>query len=56
MIKCDTCGKQTELVRRVVIRADYDRTLSRAVYNCEECYQKKMRSSSVMEPKAFTAC
>ncbi|MCG3175833.1 MAG: hypothetical protein MOGMAGMI_00768 [Candidatus Omnitrophica bacterium] len=40
-MKCDTCGKEVKEVRRVVIDADYDRSLSRALYNCPECYAAK---------------
>ena len=42
-MKCDTCGKEASVVKRVVIRENYDRTLSRAVYNCPDCYQKKAK-------------
>ena len=43
-MKCDTCGKETKEVKRVVIDEGYDRTLSKALYNCPECYEKKLRS------------
>jgi len=42
MFRCDTCGKETPTVSRVVIDAGYNRANSRAVYNCAECYQKKL--------------
>ncbi len=42
-MKCDTCGKEAANVRRVIVDADYDRTLAKAVYNCQECYEKKER-------------
>jgi len=46
-IKCDTCGEMVNEVRRVVIRGDYDRSLSRKViYNCEECYKKKLEKDN----------
>lgn len=40
-MKCDTCGKEADEVRRVVIDKDYDRTLAKPLYNCPDCYQKK---------------
>ena len=43
-MKCDTCGKETAEVKRVVIDAGYDRTLAKALYNCPDCYAKKASS------------
>ena len=43
-MKCDTCGKEAEEVKRVVVDAGYDRTLAKALYNCPECYEEKLRS------------
>ena len=43
-MKCDTCGKETPEVKRVVVDSDYDRTLSKAIYNCQACYDKKVAS------------
>ena len=43
-MKCDTCGKETPEVKRVVVDSGYDRTLSKAMYNCPECYDKKITS------------
>ena len=43
-MKCDTCGKEAKEVKRVVIDEGYDRTLSKALYNCPECYEKKLRA------------
>ncbi len=40
-MKCDTCGKQTKKVSRVVVDAGYDRVLAKPIYNCCECYEKK---------------
>jgi DNA-directed RNA polymerase subunit RPC12/RpoP len=39
--KCDTCGKEVQEVKRVVIRKDYDRSRANPVYNCPECFEKK---------------
>jgi hypothetical protein len=41
MIRCDTCGKEVREVARVVIDAGYNRSLSKPVYNCPDCFQKK---------------
>ena len=43
-MKCDTCGKETPEVKRVVVDSGYDRTLSKPLYNCPECYDKKIAS------------
>ncbi len=43
-MKCDTCGKESSEVRRVVVDSGYDRTLSKPLYNCPECYDKKIAS------------
>ncbi len=41
--KCDTCGKEVDEVKRVVIRKDYDRSKAMPLYNCPECYEKKCK-------------
>jgi hypothetical protein len=41
MLRCDTCSKEAVVVARVVIDAGYNRSLSKPVYNCPECFQKK---------------
>jgi hypothetical protein len=41
MIRCDTCGKEVMVVARVVIDSGYNRSLSKPIYNCPECFQKK---------------
>lgn len=45
-MKCDTCGQEVGMVKRIVIRTDYDRTLSKAVYNCSDCYDKKLKAQA----------
>ena len=42
VLKCDTCGKETPTVSRVVVDAGYNRANARPVYNCPECYEKKL--------------
>ena len=41
MMQCDTCGKEVPMVARVVIDSGYNRSLSKPIYNCLECFQKK---------------
>ncbi len=43
-MRCDTCGKETVEVKRVVVDSNYDRLLSKPIYNCPECYEKKIAS------------
>jgi uncharacterized Zn finger protein len=50
-MKCDTCGKETAEVRRVVIDSGYDRTLARAMYTCPACYEKKESSRGLKRPQ-----
>jgi uncharacterized Zn finger protein len=38
---CDTCGKETSRVSRVVIDKGYNRANARPVYNCPECFERK---------------
>jgi hypothetical protein len=42
-LRCDTCGKETPVVSRVVVDAGYNRANSRPLYNCPECYEKKLQ-------------
>jgi hypothetical protein len=41
MARCDTCGKTTDKVYRVVVDKDYDRSGAVARYNCRECFDRK---------------
>lgn len=41
MIRCDTCGKEVREVARVVIDSGYNRSLSKPVYNCPDCFRIK---------------
>jgi hypothetical protein len=38
---CDTCGKETDVVSRVVIDKGYNRANARPIYNCPECFERK---------------
>ena len=40
-MRCDTCGKDSESVLRVVIAKDYNRSLARPIFNCPDCFEKK---------------
>ena len=42
-LRCDTCGKETPVVSRVVVDAGYNRSNARPLYNCPECYEKKLQ-------------
>ena len=42
-LRCDTCGKVTERVSRVVVDSGYNRANARPLYNCPECYEKKLK-------------
>lgn len=44
---CDTCKRDSPVVLRVVIAKGYNRALSRPVFNCPSCYEKKEQSKSV---------
>jgi hypothetical protein len=47
-LRCDTCGRETPVVSRVVIDSGgYNRANARALYNCPECYQKKIEQRRV---------
>ncbi len=40
-LRCDTCGRATAIVSRVVIDEGYNRATARPLWNCPECYDKK---------------
>ncbi len=42
-LRCDTCGKPSKTVSRVVVDSGYNRANARPLYNCPECYEKKLR-------------
>ena len=43
LLRCDTCGRPTHVVSRVVVDAGYNRANARPLYNCPECYDAKLR-------------
>ncbi len=42
-LRCDTCGRESDTVSRVVLDTGYNRINARPMYNCPECYQRKNR-------------
>lgn len=42
-LRCDTCGRETETVSRVVLEPGYNRANARPLYNCPDCYERKNR-------------
>ncbi len=42
-LRCDTCGRISTEVKRVVIDSGYNRANARPLYNCPECYEAKRR-------------
>lgn len=52
MLKCDTCGKLTPQVSRVVVDSGYNRANARPLYNCPECYARKLEERQQAEDAA----
>jgi len=42
-LRCDTCGRLSAIVSRVVVDEGYDRSNARPLWNCPECYEEKLR-------------
>ena len=40
-MRCDTCGREVDKVKRVVVAEGYDRIQAVTIFNCEECFKKK---------------
>ncbi len=45
-MRCDTCGKDSDSVLRVVIAKDYNRSLARPIFNCPDCFAKKEQAKT----------
>ena len=43
-LRCDTCGRPTPVVSRVVVAPGYNRANARPLYNCPDCYEQKNRA------------
>jgi hypothetical protein len=52
-LRCDTCGRLSAEVKRVVLDSGYNRANARPLYNCPECYETKRRERDTAN--AFTA-
>ncbi|MDP3702827.1 MAG: hypothetical protein Q8R78_00340 [Candidatus Omnitrophota bacterium] len=50
-MRCDTCGRESPVVQRVVIAKGYNRSLARPLYNCPACYEKKEQSKHAEDTK-----
>ena len=48
-MQCDTCKRETPVVRRVVVAPGYNRSLARPVFNCPACYEQKERRKPYAE-------
>lgn len=42
VLVCDTCQAPASTVSRVVVDRGYDRSNARPLYNCPECFEKKL--------------
>jgi hypothetical protein len=40
-MRCDTCKQESQVVLRVVVAKDYNRSLARPLFNCTSCFEKK---------------
>ena len=47
---CDTCGRETEHLRRDVLDEVYNALTRPALWNCEECYEKKRAKRLEQKP------
>ena len=45
-MRCDTCKQESEMILRVVIAKDYNRSLARPLFNCPACFEKKEQFKS----------
>ncbi len=56
-MKCDTCGKESEKLARVVIDQGYNRSMAKPLWNCPECFEQKERERRrrLVEAAAATA-
>ena len=40
-MKCDTCGKETKSLKRLVLDKNYDALNKVPLWNCKVCYEEK---------------
>jgi len=50
-MQCDTCKQDAPVVMRVVVAKDYNRALSRPLYNCPACFEKKEEGKREVTPR-----
>jgi hypothetical protein len=43
-MRCDTCKQESDVIMRVMIAKDYNRSLARPVFNCPACFEQKERA------------
>ena len=43
ILRCDTCGRASSEINRVVLDSGYNRANARPLYNCPDCYEAKRR-------------
>ena len=48
---CDTCGKETDQLRRDVVDEGYNALTKPPLWNCEECYEKKRAKRQEQQPQ-----
>ncbi len=51
-MKCDTCHREVPEVSRVVIHVGYNKALTKAIYNCPECFAKKEQTKAYNQEKS----
>ena len=54
-MRCDTCKQEAPVVMRVVVSKGYNRTLSRPLFNCPACFEKKEHSKQQPNAKRSPA-
>ncbi len=48
-MQCDTCKQESPIVLRVVVAKDYNRTLAKPIFNCQDCFDKKQKARQVRD-------
>ena len=48
-MRCDTCQQESDVILRVVIAKDYNRSLARPIFNCPSCFEKKEQSKHITQ-------
>ncbi len=45
-MQCDTCKKEVDSVKRVVVAKGYNRAMARPLFNCPDCFAKKEKNKN----------